>query len=238
MTNPCMFIVLIANVLLLWSCAESATPSASLTPQPSPTANPTPYVINGNGESTVEQAHARLQNEGRQTYLLILSSASSDVEGEIYQDLRQRNIRMTTGPDEGIDTHGLFCYPNCVFVPQEEVNALSVEAWVQVLRHEYRHIVQATNNPHMAQDFREPGGQFTPYAAFSEVCADYGLNVALFYRAQERMDQLKLALGESQQSLIDQACNGNKAAYDKVVQAFNQHKGSEQAFVQLFEPYR
>src|SRR5207244_2429590 len=98
---------------------------------------------NDRGSSNVEVAHERLQQEPMQTTLIIVSDTSSGVEGNIYRDLLARNFRSSTGPDEGIDTHSLSCYPNCVFVPAPEVNALSVDGWVQVLRHEYRHMVQA-----------------------------------------------------------------------------------------------
>lgn len=57
-------------------------------------------------------------------------------------------------------------------MPLEEVNALDVPGWTGVLRHEYRHIVQATTNPNMAEDFRDTNRQFTSYGALEETCAD------------------------------------------------------------------
>ncbi len=196
------------------------------------------YVVNGTGNSNVEQAHALLQNEGYQVYLIILSNQSPGVEGLIYRDLLQRHFRSTTGPDEGFDTHGEFCYPNCVYVPSAAVNAISVYGWVGVLRHEYRHINQAEHNPNLAQDFRSPNGWFTSYGAFSEACADYGLNEAPVYYAWYRINRLKSVLGIQQQTLIDAACSGNMPAYSSVVARYNQKMGSPRAFVVLFPLYR
>ena len=182
-------------------------------------------------------AHTRLQQEALKTTLIIVSSASTGVEGDIYRDMRARIFRSSTGPDEGIDTHSLACYPNCVFVPAEEVNALTVDVWASVLRHEYRHMVQASHNPNMASDFRGPDGRFTVYAAFSEACADFELNVAPVYQAQARMEQLRAVVGADQQALIDQACQGDRAAYDKLVQVYNGARSSEQAFALLYPTY-
>ena len=151
------------------------------------------------GPSTLERAHARLEAEGLRTKLIIVSPASQGVELAIYRDLRIRHYRSTTGPDEGIDTHSLACYPACVFVPVQEIKVLAVDRWVAVLRHEYRHVIQAGNNPHMASDFRGADGVFTSYGQFSEVCADYGIYVAPDYRARTRMAMLKAALGASRQ---------------------------------------
>ncbi len=226
----------------LVACAGDSTrtaiPKIPMTETPAVSGTSAPnLVVNADGNSNVEQAHAQLQNDGNQVYLVIVSNQSTGLEHDIYQDLRERNIRATTGPDEGIDTHGEFCYPDCVFVPKEEVNAISVQAWADVLRHEFRHIVQAKNNPNLAKDFRSPNGQFTTDAAFSEACADYGLNVDLAYHAQERMDQLKRVLGSERQSLIDRACQGDKPAYQTLVDQYNQKSGYSGAFGDLFPPY-
>ncbi len=239
--------------------APTQAPSVEPTIQPTPTqppqtqtvtpedtvpaSTPSPigtidYVVNGTGKSNVAQALYRLQAQGDLVYLVILSSQSTGTEGEIYRDLQQRGFRSTTGPDEGVDTHGEFCYPDCVFVLAGAVNAISPDSWVRVLQHEYRHITQAENNPDLAQDFRDPNGMFTLYAAFSEACADYGLDVAPIYRAQQRMDQLKNVLGTGQQGLIDQACRGDKSAYQTLVDQYNQKIGHNNAFQQLFPPYR
>lgn len=196
------------------------------------------YVVNGTGDSNVEQAHAFLQGEGNSVYLIIVSDESTGVEGQIYRDLVKRHFRATTGPDEGIDTHAEVCYPDCVFVTRQEVNAIGVSAWIEVLRHEYRHITQALNNPLMAQDFRDPDGLFTPYAAFSEACADYGLNVAPVYEAQARIDRLIEVLQADEQGLIDQACQGDKASYQSLVEDYDQNMGDVGAFRKLFPPYR
>src|SRR5205823_6138097 len=127
----------------------SSTPASTLA---APAASPAATVVKEASPSAVEQAQARLQSEGSKSTLLIVSASSSGVELALYRDMRARKIRATTGPDEGIDTRGLSCFPNCVFVPAEEVNALEVDAWLAVLHHEARHAVQAANNPNMASD--------------------------------------------------------------------------------------
>lgn len=196
------------------------------------------YVINGNGYSNVERAHAYLQNQGYRVYLIIISSRSPGIEGEIYRDLLKRHFRSTTGPDEGFDTHGEFCYPDCVYVPNYAINAISVYGWIGVLKHEYRHITQATNNPEMALDFRSPNGLFTPYGAFSEACADYGLNEAPVYHARYRINRLKAVLSPGQQALIERACSGDITAFDSVSALYNQGLGDSGAFDKLFPWYR
>ena len=190
------------------------------------------------GSSTLERAHARLLAEGLQTQLIIVSRASQGVELAIYRDLRIRRYRSTTGPDEGIDTHSLACYPACVFVPVQEINVLTVGRWMAVLRHEFRHVIQAGNNPNMASDFRGANGVFTSYGLFSEVCADYGIYVAPGYGARWRMTALKARLGASRQPLIDQACSGLKPSYDNMVQTYNRIRRSSRAFAALFPRYR
>ncbi len=210
----------------------------SFTSVPSNAAAPPNYVVNGTGNSNVERAHARLLSEGYKVYLILVSSRSPGVEGQIYRDLIARHFRSTTGPDEGFDTRGEFCYPNCVFVPQQDANVISASGWVGVLRHEYRHITQAKNNPNMAQDFRLPNGLFTSYAAFSEACADYGLNEAPVYHASYRINRLKSVVGIQQQSLIDGACQGNMPAYQNLVAQYNQRPGTPNAFQRLFPIYR
>jgi hypothetical protein len=226
---------------------EAVTPTdPTPTGAPTPTVTPTPtrpagLVVNGDGNSNAGRAHLLLQSEadpGNPVYLIIVSGQSTGVEGEIYRDLRQRGFRTTTGPDEGIDTSSEFCYPDCVFVLGDQVNAIGVNSYMRVLQHEYRHIVQVKNNPNMAQDFRDPGGMFTPYGAFSEACADYGLNVAPIYRAQQRIGQLKNVLGADRQGLIDQACAGDKSAYQDLVDQYNQKVGRATAFQELFPRYR
>jgi len=194
-----------------------------------PTASPT----------QLELAHARLAAQGFQFELNVVAPWSTGVALAIYRDLRLRRYRSTTGPDEGIDTHSLACYPGCVFVPYQEVNVLAVDRWVAVLQHEYRHVIQATHNPTMAADFRSgPTGLFTSYGLFSEVCADYGINVAPGYRAYTRMTGLKRVLGAGRQLLIDQACQGGKPSYDAMVYAYNQIRRSTRAFAYLFPRYR
>ncbi len=221
-------------VILLFVAALSLVSFSSV---PSDAATPG-HVVNGTGHSNVEQAHASLLGEGYKVYLILVSYRSTGVEGQIYRDLIARHFRSTTGPDEGIDTHGEFCYPDCVFVPSQDANIIGVSGWVEVLRHEYRHITQAKNNPHMAQDFRAASGVFTPYAAFSEACADYGLNEAPIYHAGYRISRLTSVLGIQRQTLIDAACSGNMPAYQNLAARYNQQLGNPRAFVQLFPPYR
>jgi len=210
----------------------TATDTATSTPLPTQAAN---YDVNGNGDTNVEQAHAQLLAEGNLVYLIFVSAQSTGVEGQIYSDLVRRYFRTTTGPDEGIDTHGEFCYPNCVYVLRSAANDIGVAAWTSVLRHEYRHIIQAQHNPNLAQDFRDPAGRFTTYAAFEEACADYGLNVAPVYRAQARIDHLERVLGTAQASL-DSACTGDMGAYQNLVDRYNQTEGAN-AFQTLFPGY-
>ncbi len=239
-----------SNATSIATPTDGPTPIATPTDEPTSIATPTNdypaptaaltgpnYVVNGPGNSAVERAHAQLSSANNPIYLVIVSAQSTGLEGEIYQDLIKRDFRATTGPDEGIDTHAEFCYPNCVFVQSQAVNAIGVNSWLGVLKHEYRHVMQATNNPTMAQDFRGADGDFTTYAAFSEACADYGLNVAPMYQAPRRIDTLKNALGAEQQGLIDQACNGDKSAYEKLEDAYNQKTGDSQRFVALFPPF-
>ena len=158
---------LISTLLFVWALAGCGSAPASA-PSPAPTvvaitastAMPLttlqPVSSSGSGQTSVEQAHGRLVEEGLKMTLVLVSDKSTGTEGDVYRDLRFRDIRATTGTNEGIDTHSLACYPYCVFVPVEEANALKVEAWEGVLRHEYRHMLQASNNPTLAQDFREP----------------------------------------------------------------------------------
>lgn len=210
--------------------ATAQTPGAQATPPK--------VVVDDSGESTAGQAVVRLRADGLNMTLVIVSENSTGVELAVYQDLHQRMIRATTGPDEGIDIRSERCYPYCVFVPFDERNALSVDAWSLVLRHEYRHMLQASHNPNLASDFRAPGGGlFTTYAAFSEACADYGLNVSTLYHAQERIDQVKMVIGGGAQTLLDQACTGDKTAYDKLVQTYNQNRDAAPEFAQLFPQY-
>ncbi len=194
-------------------------------------------MVNGTGDSNVEQAHARLLGEGNRVYLILVSDRSTGLEGEIYRDMIRRDIRATAGPDEGFDTHGEFCSPDCVYVPAEDANAITPDSWYDVLRHEYRHVVQSKNNPDMAKDFRDSSGRFTTYAAFSEACADYGLYVAPQYQAQARIDQLKQALGAAGQNLIDRACMGEVPAYQALMAQYDQANGTNGSFALLFPPF-
>jgi hypothetical protein len=171
--------------------------------------------------------------------LSVVSSDSSGVEKTLYDDMIKRNIRATTGPDEGIDARSVACYPTCVFVPLDAVNAIGVESWHAVLQHEYHHIIQVQHNPNLAADFRGSNGSFTTYAAFMEACADYGLNVGVeLYHAQERIDKLKSIVGRDQESLLEQACNGVKGAYTQLMNSYNNKASNLDAFATLFPPYK
>ena len=187
-------------------------------------------------KSKVVQAREILLDEGYKFDLVLVTEDSTDVRGEIYRDLIARNIRATTGPDEGIDVRSEMCYPQCMFVPKAESDVLTVETWVLVLRHEYRHIEQAKHNPNMARDFRDADGTFTPYAAFSEACADYGLNVGPYF-AQERIDVLKAVIPEHW-AMLDRACEGDKTYFDSLVAEYNRRRFYDNAFRDLFPPYR
>lgn len=190
------------------------------------------------GPSRVELAHAQLEAQGQHFSLVIVSSASQGLELAIYRDLRARRYRSTAGPDEGFDTHGQPCFPNCVYIPFEEVNALAVSTWVRVLRHELRHMNQAAHNPALARDFREANGIFTSYGMFSEVCADYGINVGALYRAAYRMGALRAWLGRGRYALIGNACAGDRPSYVSVVALYNRVRRSSRAFALLFPRYR
>lgn len=230
--RPANLLFLIGVVALVFSLASTPAGAAELqSDQP----DITPVL--DTSDSNVGRAHALLQSQGKRFTLIIVSRNSTELEGEIHRDLQQRGFRATAGPDEGFDTRGESCYPGCVYVRIQDVNVISVYAWARVLQHEYRHIIQATNNPRMAQDFRNSDGVFTPYAAFSEACADYELNVARMYRARQRIDQVKRILGDGQESLVNQACNGYMRAYVELVDLYNENIGRPNAFEELFRPY-
>lgn len=197
------------------------------------------YLVNGNKSTNVAHAQAQLFQEGLRFYLIVVSPGSTGLEGEIYQDLVKRNFRATTGPDEGFDTQSLECHPNCVFVPQDAVDALGVEGWTSVLRHEQRHMVQAANNPDLARAFRRTEESlFTTYAAFLEACADEGINVAEeTYHATERMRQVRDTLGAERKAELERACEGYEDAYQGIVGAYEAKAGTG-AFAKLFPPYK
>jgi hypothetical protein len=79
---------------------------------------------------------------------------------------------------------------------------------------------------------------FTPYAAFMEACADYGINVEELYHAQVRIEALKAALGASFSGTLNQACKGDRGSYQAVVSQYNSREGSSNAFSTLFPQYR
>jgi hypothetical protein len=196
-------------------------------------------LIDTDPTRNVELAQTVLRQEGFRFTLLIVSSTSTGLSGEIYRDLLKRNFRATTGPDEGFDTSTYPCHPFCVFVRQEVVNEISVPSWQGVLRHEYRHMVQAANNPNLAREFRPLGnGLFSTYAAFLEACADNGIFVAdTTYHSSERMPQLRLVVGDENESVRQRACVGHKEAYNSLVKSYELKQG-EGSFAVLFPPYK
>jgi hypothetical protein len=197
------------------------------------------YLINGgSGDTHVESAYRAMVDAGDldAITLVILSPASSGLEGKIYAHLRLRKFRATTGPDEGIDTRSLSCYPGCIFVPVEEVNALGVGGWMEVLQHEARHVVQLINNPDLARDFVDAAGGRSLYAGFCEACADDGLYTTPLYYARERLARLREVLGAEREPLIQRACKGDKPAYQQVSMLFDQLAGKQGTFAELFRP--
>ena len=181
----------------------------------------------------------RLFLEGLDFSVIIVSPQSTGVKKQIYDDLIKRNFRATAGPDEGFDTKEVDCYPNCVFVRYQAVNQISVESWKNVMRHEQRHMVQASHNRNLAHEFRSsPTNMFTTYAAFMEACADDGIYVGEpSYHASERMPRLKNNLGIANTTLLTHACEGYPDAYIKTVDAYDA-KAGKGAFAKLFPPYK
>jgi hypothetical protein len=187
--------------------------------------------------SNAGQAYEQLRREGNDFTMIVVSDQSTGLEEQIYADLEKRNYRVAAGPDEGYDTSSLTCYPNCALVRQDALDAVPVETWIRILRHERRHMVQLKNDPSLARDFRSPDGTFTTFGAFSEACADYGLNVGEDYHAQERIDRLKSVLGSQVEPVLDSACKGDTAAYASLVQKYDETLGQTNAFANIFPPY-
>lgn len=246
--------MVVAVVIGLWvvlvACATAVPKSSTTTPnengggqtrenKPQDTESIADYQINADATTNVAKAQSLIYDEGIRFYLVVLSKGATGLEAEIYKDLVERKIRATTGPDEGFNTESLKCNPNCVFVPIKVVDALSVESWASVLRHEHRHMIQASHNPTMADDFRDAEGLFTTYAAFLEACADDGIYVGEeIYHAQVRMPQLNKVLGEAHQADLQAACEGHKDTYDTVVRLYEQETGQPGSFAKLFPQYR
>lgn len=172
----------------------------------------------------------------RGTALIILSEDSTGLEGEIYARLRRRKFRATTGTDDGFDTREIPYCPNCILVPVEEVDALTVASWKRVFLHEARHLIQLRRNPDLARDFRS-SGRFTTYAAFCEACADDGLYTTPVYHARERMAALRVAIGEKNELLLARACQGDREAYQELVRLYEAQNEGGGAFADLFPPY-
>jgi len=194
-------------------------------------------IVHGPGGSNVARAFRRLADAGEMDgiELVILTPREGGLRGEIYRVLRRRKFRATTGPDEGIDTRSLSCYPGCIFVPVEEVDAISVSDWISVLRHEARHVAQLRHNPEMAWDFVQ-NGRRTVYAGFCEACADDGLYTTPLYYAEERMARLREVVGAENEPLVQRACGGDRAAYETLRALFDRLSDESGSFDTLFQP--
>lgn len=194
-------------------------------------------TVHGPGGSNVARAFRSLAEAGEMDgiELVILTPRDDGLRGEIYRLLRRRKFRATTGPDEGIDTRSLSCYPGCIFVPVEEVDAISVAGWISVLRHEARHVEQLRHNPEMAWDFVQ-NGQRTVYAGFCEACADDGLYTTPVYYAEERMARLREVVGAENEPLVQRACRGDRAAYETLRALFDRLSDESGGFDTLFQP--
>lgn len=198
--------------------------------QPLPTSTPTIQP----SQSNINTALSRLAEEGIHLTVYIVSKNSEGIHLEVYKDLVNRRIAATVGPDEGIDTSSVPNYPNIVFLMSGYENR-SPSFLYLLLRHEWWHTIQASNNPNMANDFTEnnSGKRFGPYGAFSEACAEvYGGDVTTGYRDLE----LKLILKEFDKNLVDKACAGNISAYLKLVNQVVQKLGPGK-FERMFPPY-
>jgi hypothetical protein len=203
-----------------------------------PGARPRPRRAQPDAETNAFAAAAQLKAGGEDFEIVVLSDASTGIEAEIYENLLRRNYRATTGADEGFDVSGQPCWPRCIYLRRDALDAVPVESWVRVLKHESRHVLQAKNNPNLARDFRGADRVFTTYAAFMEACADDGIGVGPLYKAAERLGNLKLVLGAQYDTLVVPACIGERPAFDTLVEAYNRLAGVEDAFLELFPPYK
>ncbi len=212
-------------------------PPTTIPPTSTPQPTEVPPTIN---TSNVHVAIENLRERGINMRLYVVSSSSEDVFKVIYDDLRRRNFIATTGPDEGIDTRGVSGCPYCIFVPDYSVNSRSVASWERIIQHEAWHSLQVANNPDLAYHFRgESEGlntRFGVYARFQECCAEvFGCQVAAgFYHP----DNLRLLMNRmpEQEDLILAACSGNRDAYFRLKDLYNDAQG-DNAFQNLFPPY-
>lgn len=181
-----------------------------------------------------------------QIQFFIVDANSPGILGEVYQDLARRGLGATTVEDypglkETFNTPFLlFLTPNLAFESSPEFLS-------RLVIHEFRHIRQAIGNPNLQEDFRNPDGSFTTYAAFMEAWADEGLCTTPKYRScWDRMPTLRALLREYQQAngilvdsnkLINMAGKGDKTAYNLVMSWYENAAGYKRSFVQLFPPY-
>ena len=82
---------------------QATTVQTAAAQTPAAQATPPKVVVDDSGESSAGQAVVRLRADGLPMTLVIVSENSTGVELAVYQDLHQRMIRATAGPDEGID---------------------------------------------------------------------------------------------------------------------------------------
>ena len=206
---------------------------------PIPAGVHTYYVVRPIGGTHVERAYEELVRRDmlRRVTLILLDADVGGVEKRIYDSMKRRKFRATTGPDEGIDASGVPGCPRCIFVPRDDANVISIASWQGILIHEKRHLSQAAVNTTLAMDFRGDAGQFTSYAAFCEACADDGLFTTPMYRSRERLAQLREVVGAENAALLEQACRGDKTAYSELALLHDSLVQEPGAFEELFRPY-
>lgn len=180
-----------------------------------------------------------------QIQFFIVDANFPGILGKIYQDLASRGLGATTVEDypglkETFDT------PFLLFMTPNLILRSSPEFLSRLLIHEFRHIRQAIGNPNLQEDFRNPDGSFTTYAAFMEAWADEGLCTTPKYQSCAwRMPTLRQTLKNYQTTnsleidydrLIDMAGNGDKTAYNIVVAWYETARGLT-SFSRLFPSY-
>src|ERR671939_271514 len=126
-------VVFVGLLLALLGCSGPLAAQVARSVTVIPTTLATRASTGDSAGSNLNRARAMLQDEALQFELILVTRDSTGIEGQIYRDLKQRNIRATAGPDEGLDVRDEPCYPKCIFVPSDEVNAISVTSWTRVL---------------------------------------------------------------------------------------------------------
>lgn len=180
-----------------------------------------------------------------QIQFFIVDANSPGVLVKIYQDLASRGLGATTVEDyPGLKE--AFNTPFLLFMTPNLTLTSSPKFLSNLLIHEFRHIRQAIGNPNLQEDFRNPDGSFTTYAAFMEAWADEGLCTTPKYQSCTlRMPTLRQTLKSYQTTnkltadsdrLIDMAGNGDKTAYNMLAEWFAAAKGST-SFSRLFPSF-